>query len=143
NDLAARGVLMVDRNKRPAIGRDTNVEDEEDKSSVAYLDYFSARAVDHVFAVKWTDALTNGAILGMVDFGEMDHIRNADHKFWPSLGLSVAQTRNLYGLVYPMSVIDGVLRRKGGRVTGMVRPGFAGTQRLGWATTGDSLPTYK
>ena len=30
NDLAARGFLMVDRNNRPAIGRDTNVEDVED-----------------------------------------------------------------------------------------------------------------
>ena len=98
NDLAARGFLMVDRNNRPAIGRDTNVEDEEDKSSVAYLDYFSPRAVDHVFTVKWNDALTNGAILGMVDFGEMDHVRNADQKFWPSNGMSVAQTRNLFGL---------------------------------------------
>jgi alpha-glucosidase len=142
NDLAARGFLMVDRNNRPAIGRDTNVEDEEDKSSVAYLDYFSARAVDHVFAVKWTDALTNGAILGMVDFGEMDHVRNADQKFWPSNGMSVAQTRNLFGLVYPLAVVEGVLDRVGGRSTGMVRPGFAGSQRLGWTTTGDSVPTY-
>jgi Alpha-glucosidases, family 31 of glycosyl hydrolases len=24
----------------------------------------------------------------------------------------------------------------------MVRPGFAGSQRLGWTTTGDSVPTY-
>ena len=142
NDLAARGFLMVDRNNRPAIGRDTNVEDEEDKSSVAYLDYFSARAVDHVFAVKWNDALTNGAILGMVDFGEMDHVRNADQKFWPSNGMSVAQTRNLFGLVYPLAVVEGVLDRVGGRSTGMVRPGFAGSQRLGWTTTGDSVPTY-
>lgn len=142
NDLAARGFLMVDRNNRPAIGRDTNVEDVENKSSVAYLDYFSERAVDHVFAVKWTDALKNGAILGMVDFGEMDHVRNADQKFWPSTGMSVAQTRNLFGLVYPLAVVNGVLDRIGGRSTGMVRPGFAGSQRLGWTTTGDSVPTY-
>ena len=142
NDLAARGFLMVDRNNRPAIGRDTNVEDDEDKSSVAYLDYFSARAVDHVFAVKWDDALKNGATLGMVDFGELDHVRNADQKFWPSTGMSVAQTRNLFGLVYPLAVVNGVLDRVGGRSTGMVRPGFAGSQRLGWTTTGDSVPTY-
>jgi hypothetical protein len=56
----------------------------------------AARAVDHVFAVKWSDALKNGAILGMVDFGEMDHVRNADQKFWPSIGMSVAETRNLF-----------------------------------------------
>jgi alpha-glucosidase len=142
NDLAARGFLMVDRNNRPAIGRDTNVEDDEDKSSVAYLDYFSASAVDHVFAVKWNGALTNGAMLGMVDFGELDHVRNADQKFWPSTGMSVAQTRNLFGLVYPLAVMNGVLDRIGGRSTGMVRPGFAGSQRLGWTTTGDSVPTY-
>jgi alpha-glucosidase len=142
NDLAGRGFLMVDRNNRPAIGRDTNVENEEDKSSVAYLDYFSARAVDHVFAVKWSNALKNGAILGMIDFGEMDHVRNADQKFWPSIGMSVAETRNLFGLVYPLAVVNGVLDRVGGRSTGMVRPGFAGSQRLGWTTTGDSVPTY-
>src|SRR6516162_1328728 len=142
NDLAARGFLMVVRNNRPAIGRDANVEDYEDKSSVAYLDYFSARAVDHVFAVKWNDALKNGALLGMVDFGEMDHVRNADQKFWPSIGMSVAETRNLFGLVYPLAVVNGVLDRMGGRSTGMVRPGFAGSQRLGWTTTGDSVPTY-
>ena len=142
SDLAARGFLMVDRNNRPAIGRDTNVEDVEDKSSVAYLDYFSTRAVDHVFAVKWSDALTNGAHLGMVDFGELDHVRNADQKFWPSIGMSVAETRNLFGLVYPLAVVNGVIERVGGRSTGMVRPGFAGSQRLGWTTTGDSVPTY-
>ena len=80
--------------------------------------------------------------LGMVDFGEMDHVRNADQKFWPSTGMSVAQTRNLFGLVYPLAVVNGVLDRVGGRSTGMVRPGFAGSQRLGWTTTGDSVPTY-
>jgi hypothetical protein len=53
-DLAARGFLMVDRNNRPVIGRDQHVEEDEAKSSVAYLDYFSTRAVDHVFAVKWS-----------------------------------------------------------------------------------------
>jgi alpha-glucosidase (family GH31 glycosyl hydrolase) len=142
NDLAARGFLMTDRNKRPAIGRDMHVENDEEKSSVAYLDYFSPRAVDHVFAVKWNDALKDGTILGMVDFGEMDHVRNADQKFWPSIGMSVAQTRNLFGLVYPLAVVNGVLDRVGGRSTGMVRPGFAGSQRLGWTTTGDSIPTY-
>jgi alpha-glucosidase len=143
-DLAARNFVMVGSNGRPIIGPDEHIEDPSDgKSSVAYLDYFSPRAVKYVFNAKWKDAVDNGAILGMVDFGELDHIRNPDQKYWPSLGMTVAQTRNLYGLVYPMSVIDGVLQLKGGRVTGMVRPGFAGTQRLGWSTTGDSLPTYQ
>src|SRR5207244_6759436 len=67
--------------------------------------YFSPVAVGHVFANKWDEALNNGAILGMVDFGELDHLQNADQKFWPSVGMSVAQTRNLYGLVYPMAVM--------------------------------------
>jgi alpha-glucosidase (family GH31 glycosyl hydrolase) len=80
----------------------------------------------------------------MVDFGEMDHIEDTDQKFWPSLGMSVAQTRNLYGLVYPLSIINEIQKLNGGsRITGMVRPGFAGTQRLGWSTTGDSVPTYR
>ena len=142
-DLASLGYLMVDRNNRPAIGRDEHVEEDGDRSSVAYLDYFSVDAVEHIFTEKWEDAINNGAILGMVDFGELDHMRNAEQKFWPSLGLSVAQTRNLFGLVYPMAVVNGVLDRIGGRSTGMVRPGFAGSQRLGWTTTGDSLPTYR
>jgi alpha-glucosidase len=143
-DLAARGYLMVDRQNRPVVGRSQYVEnDDGDRSSVAYLDYFSKAAVNHVFSVKWDDAIKNGAILGMVDFGEMDYVQNADQKYWPSLGLSVAQTRNLFGLVYPLAIVNGVLDRTGGRGTGMVRPGFAGSQRLGWTTTGDSLPTYR
>jgi alpha-glucosidase len=56
--------------------------------------------------------------------------------------MSVAETRNLFGLVYPLAVVNGVIERVGGRSTGMVRPGFAGSQRLGWTTTGDSVPTY-
>jgi alpha-glucosidase len=142
-ELASNGFLMVGNNGHPLIGPDEHVEPGDKPISVAYLDYFSPRAVDYVFEDKWSDAIENGAILGMVDFGELDHIHNADHKFWPSLGMSVAQTRNLYGLVYPQSVIDGVQKRAGGRITGMVRPGFAGTQRLGWSTTGDSVPTYR
>jgi len=57
--------------------------------------------------------------------------------------MSVAATRNLYGLVYALSIVEGTMLRTGGRSTGMVRPGFVGTQRLGWSTTGDSLPTYR
>jgi alpha-glucosidase len=143
-ELGSRRYLMVDRSGEPAIAPDQHVDASEERSAVGYLDYFSPSAVDHVFNAKWDDAIRNGAILGMVDFGEMDHIRNTENKFWPSLGLSVAQTRNLYGLVYPLSIINEIKKRNGGvRVTGMVRPGFAGTQRLGWSTTGDSVPTYR
>ena len=141
-DLAQRGFLMVDRQQRPVIGPDMHVDDSMRNSEVGYLDYFSPRAVEHVFATKWERALKNGVVLGMVDFGEMDKIADAENKFWPSLGMSVAKTRNLFGLVYPMSVVGGAVERTGGRSTGMVRPGFAGTQRLGWATTGDSYPSY-
>jgi alpha-glucosidase len=141
--LAAQGFLMVDQHNRPVIGASAYVDSDKQTSSVAYLDYFSPSAVDHIFAAKWDRALMNGAILGMVDFGEMDHVSDADRKFWPSLGLSVAKTRNLFGLVYPLSVVGGTARRTGARSTGMVRPGFAGSQRLGWATTGDSVPTYR
>lgn len=144
HDLAARGYLLVDRAGKPVIGRDQHVENNnEDRSLVAYLDYFSSPAVEHVFASKWDDALRNGMLLGMVDFGEMDHLPDTNLKFWPSLKMSVAQTRNLFGLVYPLAIMNGVLNRVGGRMSGMVRPGFAGSQRLGWTTTGDSLPTYR
>jgi galactose mutarotase-like protein/glycosyl hydrolase family 31 len=61
NDLAAHGFLMVDRNNRPAIGRDTHVEEDEDRSSVAYLDYFSARAARSsawLILARWTTSKT-------------------------------------------------------------------------------------
>jgi len=142
-NLAARGYVMVDQRGRPVIGPSEYVDPGDQSSSVAWLDYFSSHAVDYLFSNRWERALGNGALLGMVDFGEMDHVSDAENKYWPSVGLSVAKTRNLFGLVYPLSVVGGVVQRTGGRSTGMVRPGFAGTQRLGWATTGDSVPTYQ
>jgi alpha-glucosidase (family GH31 glycosyl hydrolase) len=142
-DLIARGYVMVDQDRKPVIGSDHQVDGDEEDASVGYLDFFSPRAVDYVFAEKWEEALDNGVILGMVDFGELDGIGNPERKFWPSLGLSVAQTRNLFSLVYPLAVVSGALKRVGGRSVGMVRPGFAGTQRLGWTTTGDSYPDYR
>jgi alpha-glucosidase (family GH31 glycosyl hydrolase) len=141
--LASHGFLMVDRNNQAVIGPDQYVDAGDDKSSVGYLDYFSSKAVDYVFTEKWERALTNGVILGMVDFGEMDKVPYLPQKYWPSLGMSVAKTRNLFGLIYPLAVVNGAIQRTGGRSTGMVRPGFAGTQRIGWATTGDSRPTYR
>src|SRR5262249_617636 len=105
-DLATRGFLMVDRQKKAVIGPDAHVDDSGSNSEGGYVDYFRARGVDYVFATKWEQALKNGTILGMVDFGEMDKIADTENKFWPSLGLSVAKTRNLFGLVYPMSILN-------------------------------------
>jgi alpha-glucosidase (family GH31 glycosyl hydrolase) len=142
-ELASHGFLMVDQDNQPAIGSAPQVDEDDQRSSVGYLDWFSPKAVDYVFTAKWDRAIANGVILGMVDFGEMDNIPFLAQRFWPSLGLSVAKTRNLLSLVYPLAVVGGTMQRTGGRSTGMVRAGFAGTQRLGWATTGDSLPTYQ
>ena len=142
-EITARNFVMVDRQNKPVIGPDWRVDETGQNSSVSYLDYFSPQAVNYLFAAKWEKALKNGLLLGMVDFGEMDNFSDATDKFWPSLGMSVVETRNLFGLAYPMSVVDGVVQRTGGRSTGMVRPGFAGTQRLGWSTTGDSYPSYQ
>jgi alpha-glucosidase (family GH31 glycosyl hydrolase) len=142
-ELAARGYVMVDQNNQPVIGPDQTVDAGDKSSSVGYVDFFSPKAVDYLFAKKWQPALANGVILGMVDFGEMDNIPYLAERFWPSNGMSVAQTRNLFGLVYPLAVVGGAMQRTGGRSTGMVRPGFAGTQRMGWTTTGDSLATYR
>jgi len=142
SELAQRGFLLVDRNNQPVIGPDHHVDAGDDSSSVGYLDYFSPRAVDYVFAAKWERALANGANLGMVDFGELDKILYLPQSFFPSLGMSAVKMRNLFGLVYPLAVVSGVMQRTGGRSMGMVRPGFAGTQRLGWTTTGDSNSTY-
>lgn len=143
NELASHGFLMVDRNNQPAIGPDQYVDPGDGSSSVGYVDYFSPEAVNYVFAHKWEHALANGAILGMVDFGEMDNISFLAQRYWPSLGMSVGKTRNLFSLAYPLAIVNGVMQRTGSRSTGMVRPGFAGTQRLGWTTTGDSQPNYR
>lgn len=147
-ELGRRGYLMTDAKGKWIIENPNEIGDDAGTKpeDSAYVDFFNPAAGKFFVERKWKPGIDSGIVLGMADFGELDYIENADKKFWPSLGLSVAETRNIYGLAYGTAMVENARRLQaangGGRSTGMVRPGFAGTQRLGWTTTGDSLPTY-
>jgi alpha-glucosidase len=117
-------------------------EMDDDSIKTAYVDWFSKRATADFFEATWGAAMRSGVILGMADFGELDHLKDADKKFWPSLAQPASVTRNIYSLAYADGLIESARKASGGRSTGMIRPGTAGTQRYGWSTTGDSSPTY-
>lgn len=118
--------------------------DELDGESASYVDFFNLKAARDFVACEYSQALKDGAVLGMADFGELDHLSHSHTRFWPSLGSSwsAEELRNLYALAYAEALIDGSMRVTGGRSTGMIRAGSAGTQRYGWSTTGDSEPTW-
>lgn len=142
--MAAAGQLMVDDKRKPVIEPAEEIGgDDGTELNVGYVDFFSPGATAALIAAKWKPALENGVFFGMADFGEMDHIKNSARKFWPSNGLQVEKARNLYGLVYTSALVNSCQKILGGRSMGMVRPGLAGSQRLGWTTTGDSEPTFK
>ena len=117
-------------------------EMDDDSINVAYVDFFNPRATEDFFAHTWTKTLNNGGLLGMADFGELDHLKDADKKLWPSLGLPASVTRNIYSLAYAEGIVGTWQKKSGARSAGMIRAGTAGTQRYGWSTTGDSEPTY-
>src|SRR6185369_12093016 len=116
---------------------------DDDSINTAYVDWFSKAATKDFFDHTWGPFVPNGIILGMADFGELDHLKDADKKFFPSLNLPASQVRNVYSLAYADGLIESTRKANGGRSLGMIRPGTAGTQRYGFSTTGDSLPTYK
>lgn len=142
--MANNHYLMEDGRGKPLIERVEEVADNiGDADSGGYIDPFNQIGVRHAVEELFADALKNGAVLGMLDFGELHHVTNQDSKFWPSIKMSVADTRNLFALAYPQSMMDEFMRLSGSRSTGMVRPGFAGAQRLGWTTTADSDATFQ
>lgn len=141
-EMAERGFLMVDAQGKPVIEAAEEMGNPIDR--VGYIDWFNPKAVEFYLERKWKAALKSGVFLGMADFGELDNIVDGDKKFWPSIkGLSVEETRNIFGLVYPTALVEAVQRIVGGRTTGMVRAGFAGSQRAGWTTTADSEANFK
>jgi alpha-glucosidase len=117
-------------------------EMDDDSINVAYIDFFNPHAAADFFAHTWTPTLNNGGLLGMADFGELDHLTDPDKKLWPSLGLPATVTRNVYSLAYAEGLVGTWQKQSGARSAGMIRAGTAGTQRYGWSTTGDSEPTY-
>lgn len=144
-ELAARKFLWVDRQGKEIIGPAEEVANDklDAPNRVAYVDFFNPAAVDYMFEQKFSEPLRAGAALGMADFGELANVEKPREAFWPSNGLDTEDTHNIYGLAYSSALVDGSSKRTGGRSLGMVRPGTAGTQRLGWTTTGDSTPDYK
>jgi alpha-glucosidase len=142
--MANKHYLMEDDQGKPLIDRVEEVADNNGNAdSGGYIDPFNQMGVRLAVEGLFADALKNGAVLGMLDFGELHHVTNQDKKFWPSIKMSVADTRNLFALAYPQSVMNEFMRLSGSRSTGMVRPGFAGAQRLGWTTTADSDVTFQ
>ena len=141
--MAAHHQLMEDGAHDPVIEPAEEIANDQGVAdAVGYVDFFSPAAAQEFVSHEWASALGAGVALGMADFGELDHVRDAAHRRWPSLARSVAATRDLYALAYGRALVEGCQAIAGGRPTGMLRPGFAGAQRLGWTTTADSLPTF-
>ena len=142
--MAGNHYLMENDRGEAVIERVEEVADNVGNAdSGGYIDPFNKTGVQLAVKELFADALKHGASLGMLDFGELHHVTNQQNKFWPSIKMSVADTRNLFALVYPQSMMDEFMRLSGSRSTGMVRPGFAGGQRLGWTTTADSDVTFQ
>ena len=141
--MGRKDQLMVDAEHRPVIEPAEEIANDQGQADVVgYVDFFAPGAADAFVRHAWQDAAAAGVPLGMADFGELDHIKTPEARFWPSLDLPVSATRNLYALAYGRAMIEGCAALAGARPTGMLRPGFAGAQRYGWTTTADSLPTF-
>ncbi|HLV80229.1 MAG TPA: TIM-barrel domain-containing protein, partial [Chthonomonadaceae bacterium] len=125
--LDRHGYLMTD-----ASGKPFHYRSEEIEAEVANIDFFSPAACDYVFDTVWKTPLANGGLFGMVDFGELEYVPDPKTKFWPSIHRDVYQMRNIYSLLYAEQLIDRGAQLTHGRKVGFMRPGFAGSQRVGW-----------
>ncbi len=129
-------------------GTSTHYVTEETTWDIGNVDYFSDAASDLFFDRLWRPTLEHGGEIGMVDFGELQYVPDGARDTFPSLGRSVDEVRNVYGLVYAEQLITRAARfaggrKKPGRLVSMLRCGTAGAQRIGWTTTCDSLPTFR
>ena len=138
SDLEQHGFLMTDASGKPYHYRTDEIE-----ADVANIDFFSKDALDFVFDDVWKPSLSKGGQFGMVDFGELTYVPDPKTKFWPSIHRDVYQMHNIYSLVYAEGLIDRGAQYLHGRKVGFMRPGFAGSQRVGWTWTCDSLPQYE
>jgi alpha-glucosidase len=137
-ELERRGFLMTD-----AKGAAFHYRTEEVEAEVANIDFFSPAAVDYVFDTVWKPALSRGAQFGMIDFGELQYVPDPATKQWPSIHRDVYQMHNIYSLLYAEQLIDRGAALAHGRKVGFMRPGFAGSQRVGWTWTCDSMPAWE
>jgi alpha-glucosidase len=144
NDLALQGINGLIAGSD---GTATHYFTEETEDDIANVDFFSAPASDLFFDLVIRPALEHGGEIGMLDFGELEYVPDPTRAWFPGIRRTVAEMHNMYGLVYTEGQIVRAARFSGGlkrpgRLTGMLRCGTAGSQRAGWTTTGDSLPTY-
>jgi alpha-glucosidase len=137
-ELEKRGFLMTDANGKPFHYRTEEIEAE-----VANIDFFSKAATDFVFDYVWKPSLSKGAQFGMIDFGELQYVPDPATKMWPSIHRDVYQMHNIYSLLYAEQLIDRGAELAHGRKVGFMRPGFAGSQRVGWTWTCDSMPAFE
>ncbi|MGA2859595.1 MAG: TIM-barrel domain-containing protein [Candidatus Sulfotelmatobacter sp.] len=114
------------------------------------IDFFNPAASDATFQAKWAGPLRNGVWNGMLDFGELDYVPDPENTFFPYFNnprRSVREMHNAYALVYFTQMMTRAANYESGakkksRMIGYCRPGTAGSQRYGWTSTGDSLPTF-
>jgi alpha-glucosidase len=141
--LESHGGLLVNSN-----GATMHYVTDETRSDVANVDFFSDAASDLFFDLVWRPAIEHGGDPGMVDFGELQYVPDPAHVYFPSIHRSVREMHNIYGLVYAEQLINraasvAAAKRHQGRKVSMLRSGTAGSQRVGWTTTGDSMPTFQ
>ena len=80
--MANNHYLMEDNRGNPLIERIEEVADNEGNAdSGAYVDPFNKTGLRLAVKELFADALKNGAVLGMLDFGELHHVTNQDQKF--------------------------------------------------------------
>jgi len=136
--FAGRNVFLVKDD-----GTELTYDNDETEETVSTIDFFSPAAAGLVFDTVWKPMLDHGGECGMIDFGELTYVPDPAHVWFPSIHRTVAEMHNAYSLVFAESLINRAARHGNGhRKVGMVRSGTAGSQRVGWTTTGDSKPTW-
>ena len=143
--MTRKRFTLVDQHGSPVIEPAAEIADDQSGKSdlTAYVDFFNPAAVKEYHKAELARAYRDGVVLGMADFGEMDHLEDPAHRHWPSVSAPVSEMRNYFGLAYTSAMVNSYQAISGKRPSGMVRPGGPGSQRLGWSTTGDSLPSYQ
>jgi len=144
NRLTPKG-MIVDAEGNPLLHDGNGME-----LPYSEIDFFSPAASDATFQAKWAAPLRNGVWNGMLDFGELDYVPDPENVFFPSFThprRSVTEMHNVYALAYFAQMMTRAANYEAGakkksRMIGYCRPGTAGSQRYGWTSTGDSLPTF-
>jgi alpha-glucosidase len=144
NRLTPKG-MIVDREGKSLLHEGNGMN-----KRFSEIDFFDQAASDATFRAKWAGPLGNGVWNGMLDFGELDYVPDAENTFFPYFSnpqRSVREMHNIYALAYFAQMMNRAANyesaaKKKSRMIGYCRPGTAGSQRYGWTSTGDSLPTF-